>query len=223
MCRERCGAQGLFSVNRIVDYISLVQGLVTAEGDSQVLLATTAGQQLAQHVGTSRPTEQAASLPELDLLTRRTQLIANRYHKTRNAEDDATTAFQGLNAAAPIAIAFGNSWIIERAVLSLLDSAQSLTDANAQQVIVHLARIAACADLLRDPFDLLAAGSVDPAEPAQWRERLLENCTQIDADVDQLIEAFQLTPELLRAPIAETDYAAAFLAHCTGANDIEFV
>jgi acyl-CoA oxidase len=54
-CRERCGAQGIFSVNRIADYGSLLQGLVTAEGDNQVLLATAAGQLLARRDDRAAP------------------------------------------------------------------------------------------------------------------------------------------------------------------------
>ncbi|MFD0490305.1 hypothetical protein ACFQ0O_28370 [Saccharopolyspora spinosporotrichia] len=32
VCRERCGAQGMFSINRIADYLPMAQGVVTAEG-----------------------------------------------------------------------------------------------------------------------------------------------------------------------------------------------
>jgi acyl-CoA oxidase len=42
VCRERCGAQGIFSVNRMADYVSLLQGLITAEGDNKVLLSAPA-------------------------------------------------------------------------------------------------------------------------------------------------------------------------------------
>lgn len=44
-CRERCGAQGLFSANKIIDYYVVNNGTVTAEGDNQVLLLKT-GQSL---------------------------------------------------------------------------------------------------------------------------------------------------------------------------------
>lgn len=37
-CRERCGAQGLFSDNKIIDYFVTNNGTITAEGDNQVML-----------------------------------------------------------------------------------------------------------------------------------------------------------------------------------------
>lgn len=44
-CRERCGVQGLFSENKIIDYFVVNNGTITAEGDNQVLLLKT-GQSL---------------------------------------------------------------------------------------------------------------------------------------------------------------------------------
>jgi acyl-CoA oxidase len=215
-CRERCGAQGMFAANRIVDYISLVQGLVTAEGDSRVLLATAAGQQLATAGEPAVPSAHAARLPVLELLARRTDLAAKRYHETRAAEDAAMSAFDGINQAAPIALDFGRSWIVERAVASLLDRAASLGDTHAQEVVVRLAELVAVSDLMRDPFDLMADGALEPGVPARWRDRMFALCDELDPEIDQLIEAFGYTPELLRAPIAETDYATAFLDRCAG-------
>ncbi|MFC4031203.1 acyl-CoA dehydrogenase [Streptomyces polygonati] len=45
VCRERCGAQGLFSVNRIMDYVVVNHGVITAEGDNEVIMIK-AGRQL---------------------------------------------------------------------------------------------------------------------------------------------------------------------------------
>ncbi|MYS24513.1 Acyl-coenzyme A oxidase, partial [Streptomyces sp. DvalAA-14] len=45
VCRERCGAQGLFSANRIMDYLVVNHGVITAEGDNEVIMIK-AGRQL---------------------------------------------------------------------------------------------------------------------------------------------------------------------------------
>ncbi|WP_329129573.1 hypothetical protein OG552_03805 [Streptomyces sp. NBC_01476] len=45
VCRERCGAQGLFSTNRIMDYLVVNHGVTTAEGDNEVIMIK-AGRQL---------------------------------------------------------------------------------------------------------------------------------------------------------------------------------
>ncbi|MBM7460775.1 acyl-CoA dehydrogenase family protein [Rhodococcus coprophilus] len=221
-CRERCGAQGIFAVNRIIDYISLVQGLVTAEGDSQVLLATAAGQQLASDHEQIDPSAHPVRLPVLELLARRTDLAAKRYHETRASEDAATTAFDGINQAAPIALDFGRFWILERSIETLLDRAASLADAHAQDVILRIAELVAVSELVRDPLDLMADGAVQPDVPAQWRDRIFQLCDHLDPEIDQLIGAFGFTPELLRAPIAEADYATAFLNHCVGTATTAF-
>ena len=132
------------------------------------------------------------------------------------------TAFDGINQAAPIALDFGRSWILERSVEMLLNRAASLTDTHAQDVILRLAELVAVSDLVRDPLDLIADGAVRSDDPAQWRTRMLQLCDNLDPEIDQLIEAFGFTPELLRAPIAEADYATAFLNRCVGTATTAF-
>src|SRR5258708_25842500 len=64
MCRERIGAQGLFSANRIISYWIHTNGIVTAEGDNELLLVKTARELLAG-VGYEPPEAMARSGPSM--------------------------------------------------------------------------------------------------------------------------------------------------------------
>lgn len=60
LCRERCGAVGLFDENRIAMYACQARGLVTAEGDNHILLLKVARQMLMLQ-GYSPPVLDASS------------------------------------------------------------------------------------------------------------------------------------------------------------------
>ncbi|MGW2562303.1 acyl-CoA dehydrogenase family protein [Streptomyces sp. NPDC001514] len=64
-CRERIGAQGLFSANRIADYVSTAQGVVTAEGDNVPLIAKVGSELLATPEAHPRPAPHGRSLTDL--------------------------------------------------------------------------------------------------------------------------------------------------------------
>jgi acyl-CoA oxidase len=46
LCRERCGAAGLFEENRVAAYSCYAQGMITAEGDNQIVLVKIARQMM---------------------------------------------------------------------------------------------------------------------------------------------------------------------------------
>ncbi|HEY6793173.1 MAG TPA: acyl-CoA dehydrogenase family protein [Kineosporiaceae bacterium] len=235
-CRERCGAQGMFSINRISDYVSLLQGLVTAEGDSQVLLGTTAVQLLhADAWSAPEPSPGDAAIdPTADgspgaaadgaggaavdaavgLLARRSALIAARYHDQRRTADNELPAFDAMNRGLPVALDFGAAWVTARAARALCRLAARTAHPRARCALARLVELFALGELLRDHVDLLVAGEVTAVQVAGWRERSLDLCQELDDDVDDLVAAFRLDGALLRAPLAEPDHTGAFLVAC---------
>lgn len=55
-CRERCGAQGMFTANKIIDYVLGNNGPITAEGDNQVIMLKAAAYFMKNTTPTDVPT-----------------------------------------------------------------------------------------------------------------------------------------------------------------------
>lgn len=221
-CRERCGAQGIFSVNRIADYGSLLQGLVTAEGDNQVLLATTAGQIIARGGdGTQDGAEpDTAPDPRGRSLRDPAFLVAALRHREREllraaraamADDSGDlTYFEAWNGTINSGLEMARARGVRIALECFTAAVDAARDETARAALGLLAALYGLTEVRRAADWLLARGVLT----AEQVERLpLETdalCAEIRPYADTLIGGFNLSPELLRAPIAADDYVAAF-------------
>jgi acyl-CoA oxidase len=215
-CRERCGAQGMFSVNRIADYVSLVQGLVTAEGDNQVLLATVAGQTVASS-GTAGEEEPPSAGPSRDLKSPGVLLGLLRHREryllrsTREAMADESldrTYFSAWNANSGAAMDAART----SAVCAALDCfSAALDDAgDSREMLGLLASLYGLTEIQAHSGWYLARGLLTPEQTEELPVMIGSLCPEILPHVPALIEAFNLSAELLRAPIAADDYVAEF-------------
>ncbi|HEX6351908.1 acyl-CoA dehydrogenase [Actinophytocola sp.] len=213
--RERCGAQGMFSVNRIADYVSLLQGLVTAEGDNQVLLATTAVQLIA-----AAETEPAPSPPRghdiLDLAHNRA-LLAYRERTLRESaravmHDDTVdrTYLESWNDTMNTALAMARTRGVRMAVEEFHAAVEAAVDPDAATGLRLLGALYALTEINRDAGWYLAKGLLTAFQVEELPMTLDLLCEQILPHAEALADGFALTPELLRAPIAADDYVAAF-------------
>ena len=225
-CRERCGAQGIFSVNRIADYGSLLQGLVTAEGDNQVLLATTAGQLAAQPEQGPAP---ALPDPAGRLITDselHTQLLRHREHQLRRAAratmtDDSRdqTYLEAWNATMNGALASARTQGVRIALERFRDAAADARSAEVGEALGLLASLYGLLEIQRDAGWYLARGGLTAHQVETLPAEIDALCVRLLPHVEMLIGGFRLSPELLRAPIAADDYVAAF-QRVTGADGI---
>ncbi|GAB3488244.1 acyl-CoA dehydrogenase [Amycolatopsis cihanbeyliensis] len=222
VCRERCGAQGIFSANRIADYGSLLQGLVTAEGDNQVLLATTAGQLLAQRghePDNPAPPPGAYSLldPRLHIaaLSHRERLL---HGQARAVLDEASGSYlEAWNQVLNTALAMARTRGVRIAVERFHVAAEGAATEDARTALHTLARLYGLTELQRDAGWYLARGLLTAEQVLAVPGELDSLCVALLPYVTPLIDGFQLSPELLRAPIAADDYVSAFQA-VAGAN-----
>ena len=219
VCRERCGAQGMFSVNRIADYGSLLQGLVTAEGDNQVLLATTAGQLLnAPHTeqALAAPDGRGRAVDEPELLTellayRECELLRQAREMLADHADDRDY-FESWNGTINTALQMART---RGARLAAEEFLAAVADARTEPVraaLRPLAAMYAITEVQRDAGWYLA-NSVLTADQARAIPAAIDTlCATLTDHVELLLAGLQLSPELLRAPIAADDYVAAFEA-----------
>ncbi|MGN6372214.1 MAG: acyl-CoA dehydrogenase family protein [Solirubrobacteraceae bacterium] len=217
VCRERCGAQGMFSVNRIADYVSLLQGLVTAEGDNQVLLAN-AGAQLLTHREEPEDLEVPLSgdLHVTDPVLH-VALLRCREHQlgqaARRAMTDGSTDqsyFETWNATVNSASAMARLRGVRIALERCLAAASTAESSRVREAVCLLASLYGLTEIQRDAGYCLAKGLLTGAQVEQIPHALDTLCERIAPHATLLIDAFQLSPELLRAPIAADDYVAAY-------------
>lgn len=213
-CRERCGAQGIFSVNRIADYGSLLQGLVTAEGDNLVLLGTVAGQMLAQDWQGAEPPRpsRARSLAEPEWLI---AAMAYREHQLwQSIREDMQADERGyfevwndaMNPGLALARLRGERIALEQLWNASLHARQDETKA----ALASLASLYGLNLLQRDGAWFMAHDVLDASQALTFANLIDRQCVALRPHIATLIDGFALSPELLRAPIAHDDYIQAF-------------
>ncbi|MBS2545914.1 hypothetical protein KGQ19_03435 [Catenulispora sp. NL8] len=220
VCRERCGAQGMFSVNRIADYGIFLQSAVTAEGDSQVLLAATAGRQVARPGGGLAPQAQAQAPdprgrdirdPALHL-----ECLRYRVHWLRQAVRKAMDAdrrepyFDSWNRNVNNALAMARLEGVAAALECALAAADDARTTAVSQALRSLAALYGLDEIQRDAGWYLARGVLDAAQVEAIPAAADELCETLRPRIPMLINGFQLSPQLLRAPIAADDYMTAY-------------
>jgi acyl-CoA oxidase len=217
-CRERCGAQGIFSVNRIADYGSLLQGLVTAEGDNQVLLATTAGQIIAQggddeEPGTP-PDPQGRDLRDprflVEALRYREQELLRAARASMADDSQGRTYFEAWNATINPGLEMARVRGVRTALESFAAAVDEARDETARSALGPLAALYGLTEVSRDAGWFLARGALTAEQVERLDAEADALCAELRPYADALIGGFNLTPELLRAPIAADDYVAAF-------------
>lgn len=218
VCRERCGAQGMFGVNRIADYVSMAQGVVTAEGDNLPLLATAASGLLARHNEWSsvKPPDPRSH----NLLDRAFHIDLLRYHEdglrrtTRDAIAYETCHLatlasawnHNMNAALKAARIHGVRLALEQ-FHAASDNART---AEVSSALSTLASLYALTEISGDTGWYLAKNALTSDQVEQLPTVIDDLCEQILPHAENLIAGFNLTPELLRAPIATDDYLTVF-------------
>lgn len=220
-CRERCGAQGIFSANRIADYGSLLQGLVTAEGDNLVLLGTVAGQIIAQQWQGDQPPFPARSsrLAEPEWLI---AALAYREHQLwlairEEMDADGRGYFEAwndaMNPGLELARLRGERIALEQMWNASLHARQD----EAKAALVLLTALYGLNLLQRSAAWFLAHEVIDGGQALSLPGLIDQQCVALRTHVPTLIDGFALSPELLRAPIAHDDYLQAFCRQ-VGAN-----
>jgi acyl-CoA oxidase len=214
-CRERCGAQGMFSVNRIADYGSLLQGLVTAEGDNQVLLATAAAQLLSQ-AETQAPSGAARQLSDLSDPAALVEALRHReawlLRSTRAALDGSRdqSYFDSWNGAMNSGLAMARARGVRIALEAFVEASRSAEVPEVRDALRLLAALYGISELQREAGCHVALGTLDSNQALALGASADAICAQLRQHVPVLIDGFALSPELLRAPIAHDDYVSAF-------------
>jgi acyl-CoA oxidase len=205
-CRERCGAQGMFRVNRITDYIGNAQGVITAEGENQVLQVA-AGRALRPMLnGRGAVPTISDSLGELawwhDLLIAREHALAAAL-VTKDGAATATTSIGPSCYAIDLAGATADRLAVDALTTAAHDAAPP-----AQELVRTLAAVYALEKIQAHAGWYTATGRLTPDRAADVARQLNAGYRMLAAHLPALVAAFEI-PDLA-APIAD-DYITAWL------------
>lgn len=214
--RERCGAVGMFSANRILEYWNQVQGVITAEGDNQLMLLKVGRQLLESGMPALVRPPKIGDLSALDpdacvalFRFREASLkkeILSDVLRLRTTKDAFAVWNQHVNGTLALAAAYGERFVAE----CFQEALDGVRDAETKSILGRLFALWAARVVERHAGWFLAEGCLSNGavkDAANARDRL---CAAIQPHAKELADAFGFDNALLRAPIAESDYVRAY-------------
>lgn len=220
--RERCGAAGMLCANRIIEYWNQLQGVITAEGDNQLMLLKV-GRQLwdsGSSVTSELPRSPAlgdlsSAEPEelVDLFRfREARLVdalrANVVVALGRTRDSFAVWNDNVNGTIAAATAYGVRVIAE----CFAAAVRGAQDARAEQQLRLLFALWSTAQVERHAGWFLAQDGLT-ASAVTGLPRIADGlCAELEPSVSTLVNAFAFDETELQAPIAADDYVAAYQA-----------
>ncbi|XXY49129.1 acyl-CoA dehydrogenase [Sorangium sp. So ce269] len=217
-CRERCGAQGMFSVNRIADYVITGQGAITAEGDNEVIMSKAASELLASN---NAPPGPGHIDPEGKDLLDEAFLMDLLAFRERELRDETTRAFHARllaggdgfsawNDSINAAISVGSAHAARLAFERFAAAARDAEVPESKSALRLLLQLYALQELSRSTGWLLARSALTREQVDRLPGTIDALCAQILPHALLLVDGFNIPNSVLRAPIATDDYIAAF-------------
>jgi acyl-CoA oxidase len=213
-CRERCGAQGMFAVNRIADYIGTAQGVVTAEGDNTVLLSQVAGELITAPASTlpapSPPAITSLRDPAflLSLLAHRERTLqATTKKELKNGlhQPDAS-AFSAWNDIINDALDLGHTHGARLALSEIVAAADQAINPAAKSAMRLLATLYGLREVEKHSGWYLAQGALRSEDINRIGRVMDDLCAEILPYSLMLVDGFNLPNSVLRSPIAAENY-----------------
>ncbi|MGW5453809.1 acyl-CoA dehydrogenase family protein [Nocardia sp. NPDC003979] len=199
-CRQRSAAQGSLRTNWIIDWIGNTEGIITAEGESQ-LLWKQAGHLIAR-------AEAALTLPATpDLLPWYIRMLAERESALAAAlrRGDiavASTAVDGDTAAVELAAATSE----RLAATALFQACVTAGDASARHLLESACVVYALERIRAHGSWFAAHGQLTPRHAHRVHEELRCGIDYLGAHLNVLVDGFDIELEPFDAPMASPDY-----------------
>ncbi|WP_280400065.1 acyl-CoA dehydrogenase [Nocardia carnea] len=205
-CRIKMGAQGMFSANRIANYLGVCHAAITGEGDCAVL-GSVAGRALAKQLLATPPAAPVLHDPadagdRARLFGARTATIA---HEARPHLE--TPGLEDRLAVIPHALDLADAHCAE-AALRLLDQHAELPEIAAVRDVFALHYLDQHATWY------LTHGLLDIAGVEKTKEGLRTAIDDLAANLPALLDAFGFDDEILDAPVLSDDLPGAWNARC---------
>ncbi|MEU1799699.1 acyl-CoA dehydrogenase [Streptomyces sp. NPDC019937] len=213
-CRERCGAQGLLSANRIVDLITPIESTITAEGDNLVIWTKAAADMLTGR-GYSPPAAPAAPAGPptgraalLDLLVRHE--LSCLQHARGRVSLPSDGPLDRWNQAVNPALDLVDAYATRCAGQAFLAAVDRVADDATRRLLEQVFRLFVLQRLAPHTGPLLADGHLTAEVVRDLAPAVDRAGAELAPHALALVEAFAIPDDLLQAPIATDGYVAAY-------------
>ncbi|MFD7500828.1 acyl-CoA dehydrogenase [Streptomyces sp. NPDC059850] len=218
-CRERCGAQGLLSANRIVDLITPIESTITAEGDNLVIWTKAAADMLTGRGYSPPPAPAAPSSQLTSPLTDRAVLldllVRHELRCLQHARNRLTRSSDGpldrWNQAVNPALDLVDAYAARRAAQAFLAAVDRVADDATRSLLERLFQLFALQRLAPHTGLLLADGHLTADAVRDLADDAVDRVAAgLAPHAPALVEAFAVPDHILQAPIATEGYTAAY-------------
>ncbi|RNG20702.1 acyl-CoA dehydrogenase [Streptomyces botrytidirepellens] len=213
-CRERCGAQGLLSANRIVDLLTPIESTITAEGDNLVIWTKAAADMLTGRGYSPPPTPAARTGPPTDRAHLLDLLVRHELSCLQQARNRLTRSSDGAldrwNQAVNPALDLVDAYATRRAAEAFLTAVDGVADDATHGLLEQVFRLFALQRLAPHAGLLLADGHLGADTVRDLAPAVDRVAAALAPHAPALVEAFAIPDDLLQAPIATDGYAAAY-------------
>lgn len=223
--RERCGAAGLLSANRIVEYWNQLQGVITAEGDNQLMLL-----KVGRQLWDSGPSVASDSPPELGELSsaepeewvalfrfREARLVsalrADVVEALGRKRDSFAVWNDNVNGTMAAATAYGVRVIAE----CFAAAVRNAQDVQVERQLRLLFALWSTVQVERHAGWFLAQHGLTASAVRGLPRTTNALCAELEPYARTLTDAFGFDNTELQAPIAADDYVAAYHARYSSA------
>ncbi len=216
-CRERVGAQGMFSANRIIPYLINAKGVVTAEGDNELLLIKVGREMLLGHEYEAPTAEECvASVPVIEsvdylisLVRARERSLLQRIRGALRSAPKHMPMFEVWNEQLTRTIEMASVCAVRAALEAFSAACDEVQEPGARRALDRLVRLFALTEIARFTTPLLLEQLIDREVATRIEEERRQLCASLFVERALLMDAFRVPTSLLAAPIAE-DYLSAY-------------
>ncbi|GAA3642335.1 hypothetical protein GCM10022267_31250 [Lentzea roselyniae] len=214
-CRQRCGARGVFAVNRLLEYEGLAIVSNAAGGDN-LLMALDAAKAMIGGIAYRAPQTELAEPKDMDLLDEQLWLglahsrerimqaeLAARIRRATDWDATPTEAWNdNIHGARDFVSVHGARLVLE----SMLAAVRRLPE-EAAGALRPLCAFFAIEEIERGAAWLLCHELLAPEQVMAVPEQLNALCDQITPHVEVLLEAFGIPEDVLGVPISAGDHS----------------
>ncbi|MHC0433522.1 acyl-CoA dehydrogenase family protein [Streptomyces sp. O3] len=219
-CRERCGAQGLFPFNNLVEQQLNIEGGITAEGDNLVIAVKAASEMIFGHktertttdepTGDSRASHQD-QLTELRFLRDRladVEDIWQRRSRTALRHGPQGNPLGRWNAACPPALEMVHAYTRRLAADAFLEAIEETVSPEARTLLENLYRLFALKELDEHTGTLVVEDRINLDHIRELPAAVDRTVRELAPCMGPLVDAFDLPDEYLaNIPLANDSYS----------------
>lgn len=213
----RSGAHGMFTANRLVDYQGLAHILNPAAGDSH-LIALEAGRSLAageQYLppSTVKPNGRELTDPRLwsDLAATRERMLHDQLTGELDlAHRRGQAPFAAWNNRLPLCRELADAHTHRLELTCFIEAVGAITDRRVRAALDPLITLYAVESIDRQLGWYLSKDLITTDQSCAIPTLLNTLCERLVPQALALVDAFELPPELLHAPINEVGYVTAY-------------